>query len=56
VYLKTPVSYYGGKQQLASIILGLIPEHRLYCEPFLGWAAVFFAKEPSPVFAWNSIN
>jgi DNA adenine methylase len=56
VYLKIPVSYYGGKQQLASIILGLIPEHRLYCEPFLGGAAVFFAKEPSPVEVINDTN
>jgi DNA adenine methylase len=54
--LKTPVSYYGGKQQLATIILGLIPNHRLYCEHFLGGAAVFFAKEPSPVEVINDTN
>ncbi|MDR2419461.1 MAG: hypothetical protein LBD79_10495 [Treponema sp.] len=33
--MKTPISYYGGKQQLAKTILSLIPEHRLYCEPML---------------------
>jgi DNA adenine methylase len=54
--LKTPLSYYGGKQQLASTILGLVPEHRLYCEPFLGGAAVFFAKEPSKVEIVNDTN
>jgi DNA adenine methylase len=54
--MKTPLSYYGGKQQLASKILGLIPEHRIYCEPFLGGAAVFFAKEPSPVEIINDTN
>lgn len=47
--MKTPISYYGGKQTLASRITKLIPPHNLYCEPFLGGAAVFFAKEPSPV-------
>lgn len=43
--LRTPISYYGGKQRLISKILPLIPEHNLYCEPFLGGAAIFFAKE-----------
>jgi DNA adenine methylase len=54
--LKTLLSYYGGKQQLAPAILGLIPEHRIYCEPFLGGAAVFFAKEPSKVEIINDCN
>ena len=54
--MKTPLSYYGGKQQLAGTILGLIPPHRLYCEPFLGGAAVFFAKEPSKVEIINDWN
>lgn len=47
--MKPPLSYFGGKQQLASRILHLIPPHHLYCEPFFGGGAVFFAKEPSPV-------
>jgi DNA adenine methylase len=54
--MKTPLSYYGGKQSLAGIILGLIPPHRLYCEPFCGGAAIFFAKEPSPVEVINDTN
>jgi DNA adenine methylase len=54
--MKTPLSYYGGKQQLANIILGLVPPHRLYCEPFLGGAAIFFAKEPSKVKIINDSN
>jgi DNA adenine methylase len=54
--MRTPLSYYGGKQQLAKTILGLIPEHRIYCEPFIGGAAVFFAKEPSRVEIINDTN
>jgi DNA adenine methylase len=54
--VKTPLSYYGGKQQLASTVPGLVPEHRLYCEPFLGGAAVFFAKKPSKVEIVNDIS
>jgi DNA adenine methylase len=45
-----------GKQTLAKTILGLIPPHRLYCEPFLGGAAIFFAKEPSKVEIINDTN
>ena len=54
--MKTPISYYGGKQQLAKTILGLIPPHRLYCEPFFGGGAVFFAKEPATVEIINDTN
>ena len=54
--MKTPISYYGGKQTLAAKIIALIPEHRLYCEPFFGGGAVFFAKEPAPVEVINDTN
>jgi DNA adenine methylase len=45
--MKTPISYYGGKQRLVPEILPLIPKHTQYVEPFCGGAAVFWAKEPS---------
>lgn len=54
--MKTPITYYGGKQQLAKTITSLIPCHRIYCEPFIGGGAVFFAKEPSEVEILNDIN
>lgn len=54
--MKTPITYYGGKQKLAARILKLIPKHNLYCEPFLGGAAIFFAKEPSNVEVINDTN
>lgn len=56
IKLKTPISYYGGKQKLASRIVSIIPEHVLYCEPFIGGAAVFFAKVPSKVEVINDTN
>lgn len=54
--MKTPISYYGGKQTLASKIIKLIPEHNMYVEPFVGGAAIFFAKPPSGVEVINDTN
>lgn len=54
--MKTPISYYGGKQQLVSTIVPLIPAHELYCEPFFGGGAIFFAKQPSKIEVINDIN
>ena len=52
--LRTPVTYYGGKQQMAAKIVSLIPEeHEGYVEPFCGGAAVFWAKPPSH---WEVLN
>lgn len=53
--LRTPISYYGGKQKLAKRIVSVFP-HALYCEPFIGGATVFFAKEPSQVEVINDTN
>jgi len=54
--MKTPITYYGGKQKLANTIIQLIPKHKLYAEPFIGGAAVFFAKDPSEVEVINDTN
>ena len=54
--MKTPITYYGGKQTLLKYLLPLIPQHKLYCEPFFGGGAVFFAKPKSDVEVINDIN
>lgn len=54
--MKTPISYYGGKQNLVKVILPLIPEHTIYCEPFCGGAAIFFAKDESEIEVLNDTN
>lgn len=54
--MKPPISYYGGKQNLASKIVKLIPSHNLYCEPFCGGAAIFFNKPKSEVEVLNDTN
>jgi DNA adenine methylase len=54
--MKPPLTYYGGKQRLAQYILSLIPKHTLYCEPFFGGGAIFFAKEPSEIEVINDSN
>lgn len=54
--MKTPITYYGGKQTLIKYLLPLIPQHRMYCEPFFGGGAVFFAKRKSDVEVINDIN
>ena len=54
--MKTPISYYGGKQRLVPQILPLIPKHTQYVEPFCGGAAVFWAKEPSQHEVLNDLD
>ena len=54
--MKTPVTYYGGKQKMVEHILPLIPQHDLYAEPFFGGGAIFFQKPPSKVEVVNDTN
>lgn len=41
--MRTPITYYGGKQQLAAKIISMMPAHKIYCEPFLV-EVLFFSK------------
>ncbi len=54
--MKTPVSYYGGKQNLVKEIVPLLHPHTCYVEPFCGGAAIFFAKKPSEMETLNDTN
>lgn len=54
--MKTPISYYGGKQTLLKHILPLIPQHKIYTESFCGGCAVLFAKEPVECEVINDVH
>lgn len=54
--MKTPITYYGGKQTMLKHILPLIPNHKLYTEAFCGGAAVLFAKHPADAEVINDLN
>ena len=54
--MKTPISYYGGKQTMLKHILPLVPPHKIYTEAFCGGAAVLFAKRPAEAEVINDIN
>jgi len=54
--MKTPISYYGGKQSMLKHILPIIPEHTNYVEPFFGGGAVFWAKDKVDVETINDYN
>ena len=48
--VRTPISYYGGKQYITTWVLSNFPKnyHRMfYVEPFAGGLSVFFSKKPS---------
>ena len=54
--MKPALIYYGGKQNMLSYIMPLIPKHGCYVEPFCGGASVFFAKKNSSVEVLNDTN
>ena len=54
--MRTPITYYGGKQTMLPHILPLVPSHEIYTEAFCGGAALFFAKEPVRAEIINDLN
>lgn len=54
--MRTPLTYYGGKQKLAAQIVALMPRHVAYLEPFAGGAAVLFAKPAAERETLNDVD
>lgn len=54
--MRTPLTFYGGKQKLAAQIVALMPRHVAYLEPFAGGAAVLFAKPAAERETLNDVD
>jgi len=54
--MKTPISYYGGKQTMLKHMEPLVPSHLVYTEAFCGGAALYWAKKPADIEVLNDIN
>ena len=54
--MRSPITWFGGKGQMANKILPLFPPHKRYCEPFGGGASLLFAKRPAEVETYNDLD
>lgn len=54
--LPGPVCWVGGKGKMTSKLLKLVPDTKIYVEPYGGAASLLFAREPSPVEVYNDID
>jgi DNA adenine methylase len=54
--LRSCINWFGGKGHLAARLVPLIPEHRIYNEPWGGGASMLFAKPPSLVEVYNDLH
>jgi DNA adenine methylase len=54
--MKTPLTYYGGKQSMLKYIHPLVPHHTVYDEPFMGGGALYWSKKEVRCEMINDIN
>jgi len=54
--LKPPFGRIGNKFKLRYKIVKLIPQHKIYVEPFAGSGAIFFNKEKADINVLNDLN
>lgn len=54
--MKSPVPYFGSKQRIADWIVGLLPDHEHYVEPFAGGLSVLLAKRPARMETVNDLD
>lgn len=54
--MKPPFPYFGGKGRLAPWVASLLPDHRVYVEPYAGSAAVLFSKRPAAIEIVNDLD
>ena len=52
--LKQPIKWHGGKYYLRKWIIGLMPPHLHYVEPFFGGGGILLARDPDR--DWMSLN
>lgn len=56
VRVRGPIKMMGGKTRLVRKLIGLIPEHRVYVEPYAGGARLFWAKKPAEQEVLNDLD
>lgn len=54
--MRTVLRYPGSKQRIAHWIIGQMPKHHSYLEPYFGGGAILFNKEPSRIETINDLD